>query len=107
MQALPVHDVLSQGSKGAGGDVEGEVGGLDTRLAESCENRFVEVKTTRYGKRTPFYISAGEIRFSKANSDAYQLYRVFEFCERPKLFTLPGDVERNVTLRATNYRAYI
>ena len=74
---------------------------------ETGRDRFVEVKTTRYGKRTPFYISAGEIRFSKANSDAYQLYRVFEFRERPKLFTLPGDVERNVTLRATNYRAYL
>lgn len=74
---------------------------------ETGRDRFVEVKTTRYGKRTPFYISAGEIRFSKANSDAYQLYRVFEFRKRPKLFTLPGDVERNVTLRATNYRAYL
>ena len=50
---------------------------------ETGRDRFVEVKTTRYGKRTPFYISAGEIRFSKANSDAYQLYRVFEFRERP------------------------
>lgn len=73
---------------------------------ETGRDRFVEVKTTRYGKRTPFYISAGEIRFSKANSDAYQLYRVFEFRERPKLFTLPGDVAAHVTLRATNYRAY-
>ena len=74
---------------------------------QTGRDRFVEVKTTRYGKRTPFYISAGEIRFSKANSDAYQLYRVFEFRERPRLFTLPGDVERHVTLRATNYRAYL
>ena len=73
---------------------------------DTGRDRFVEVKTTRYGKRTPFFISAGEIRFSKANSDAYQLYRVFEFRERPRLFTLPGDVERHVTLRATNYRAH-
>lgn len=73
---------------------------------ENGRDRFVEVKTTRYGKRTPFYISTGEIQFSKANIDTYQLYRVFEFRERPKLFTLPGDVERHVTLRATNYRAH-
>ncbi|MCY4060037.1 MAG: DUF3883 domain-containing protein, partial [Gammaproteobacteria bacterium] len=69
-------------------------------------DRFVDVKNILYVKRTPFYISAGEIRFSKANSDAYQLYRVFEFRERPKLFTLPGDVEGHVTLRPTNYRAH-
>ena len=73
---------------------------------ENGRDRFVEVKTTRYGKRTPFYISTGEIQFSKANIDTYQLYRVFEFRERPRLFTLPGDVERHVTLRATNYRAH-
>ncbi|MDE0035961.1 MAG: DUF3883 domain-containing protein, partial [Gammaproteobacteria bacterium] len=42
--------------------------GYDIRsYEESGRDRFVEVKTTRYGKRTPFYISAGEIRFSKAN----------------------------------------
>ena len=81
--------------------------GYDIRsYEEDGRDRFVEVKTTRYGKRTPFYISAGEIQFSKANSNAYQLYRVFEFRERPKLFTLPGDVQGHVTLRATNYRAH-
>ena len=73
---------------------------------DSGRDRFVEVKTTRYGKRTPFYISQGEVRFSKANIDTYHLYRVFEFRNHPKLFTLPGDVEKHVTLRATNYRAY-
>ena len=79
---------------------------VEAAVQETGRDRFVEVKTTRYGKRTPFYISAGEIRFSKANSDAYLLYRVFAFRERPKLFTLPGDVEGHVTLRATNYRAH-
>ena len=73
---------------------------------ESGRDRFVEVKTTRYRKRTPFYISAAEIGFSKANSNSYQLYRVFEFRKHPKLFTLPGDVESHVTLRAVNYRAH-
>ena len=81
--------------------------GYDIRsYEENGRDRFVEVKTTRYGKRTPFYISAGEIQFSKANSSAYQLYRVFEFRKGPKLFTLPGDVAGHVTLRAINYRAH-
>ena len=81
--------------------------GYDVRsYEEDGRDRFVEVKTTRYGKRTPFYISSGELRFSKTHSKAYQLYRLFEFrSDRPKLFTLPGDVERHVALRPINYRA--
>ena len=73
---------------------------------ESGRDRCVEVKTTRYGKRTPFYMSAGELRFSKAHSNVYQLYRVFEFRKQPKLFTLPGDVAGHVVLQAVNYRAH-
>jgi len=72
---------------------------------ENGRDRFVEVKTTRYGKRTPFYISAAEIRFSEAHSNAYQLYRVFDFRKRPKLFTLPGYVAGHVTLRETSARS--
>ncbi len=60
---------------------------------------------SRTRRKNTIVCCAGEIRFSKANSDAYQLYRIFEFRERPKLFALPGDVEGHVTLRATNYRA--
>lgn len=85
---------------------QGDHLGYDIRSYEDTgRDRFVEVKTTRYGKRTPFYISANELTFCKANSNAYQLYRVFEFRKRPKLFTLPGDVEAHVSLRASNYRA--
>lgn len=34
-------------------------------------------------------------------------YRLFEFRHTPKLFTLPGNVEQHVALRAINYRAYL
>ena len=57
------------------------------------------------GKITPFYISAGEVRFSGANLQAYRLYRLFNFRRGPKLFILPGDVRRHVRLHAVNYRA--
>lgn len=69
------------------------------------QDRFIEVKTTRYGKLTPFYISAGEVRFSEVNADAYHLYRLFEFRQRPGLFQLHGDVGRHVHLQPINYRA--
>ena len=84
----------------------GDHAGFDIRSYEvSGRDRFIEVKTTRYGKLTPFYISAGEVRFSEANVHAYHLYRLFEFRQRPKLFQLPGDVGRHVQLQAVNYRA--
>lgn len=85
---------------------QGDHVGYDIRSYDDRDkDRFVEVKTTRYGMLTPFYISANEVRFSKANHRAYALYRVFDFRRRPKLFTLPGDVERHVQLSAVSYRA--
>ena len=68
-------------------------------------DRLVEVKTTRYGQYTPFYISASEVKFSATNWDKYHLYRLFEFRKQPKLFVLPGDVSTNVNLEAVNFRA--
>ena len=85
----------------------GDRAGFDIRSYEvSGQDRFIEVKTTRYGKLTPFYISAGEVRFSEANANAYHLYRLFEFRQKPRLFQLPGDVGRHVQLQAVNYRAH-
>ena len=86
----------------------GDRAGFDIRSYDaSGRDRFIEVKTTRYGKFTPFYISAGEVRFSGANADAYNLYRLFEFRRAPRLFVLPGDVGQHVRLQATNYRAHL
>ena len=84
----------------------GDHAGFDIRSYEvNGQDRFIEVKTTRYGKLTPFYISAGEVRFSEANANAYHLYRLFEFRQRPGLFQLHGDVGRHVHLQPINYRA--
>ena len=85
---------------------QGDRAGYDIRsYEEDGRDRFVEVKTTRYGKFTPFYISDSEVRFSATNWDKYQLYRLFEFRKQPKLFVLPGNVSTNVNLQAVNFRA--
>ena len=84
----------------------GDHAGYDIRSYEvGGQDRFIEVKTTRYGKLTPFYISAGEVQFSEANANAYHLYRLFAFRQEPKLFQLHGGVGRHVHLQAINYRA--
>lgn len=85
----------------------GDHAGYDIRSYDLAgHDRYVEVKSTRYGKLTPFYISMGEVRFSSANRHAYHLYRLFDFRRRPKLFMLPGDVRQHVRLDAINYRAH-
>jgi hypothetical protein len=41
--------------------------------------RFIEVKTTAFGKRTPFFVSSNEAEFARARSAQFSLYRVFDF----------------------------
>ena len=84
----------------------GDHAGYDIRSYHTDgRDRFIEVKTTRYGQYTPFYISDGEVRFSKAHTNCYHLYRVFGFRKSPQLFTLHGEVGQHVQLEAATYRA--
>ncbi len=83
------------------------------RLASTCRSfdsrggdLFIEVKTTRYGVLTPFFVSSNELGFSRAKRDSYRLYRVFEFRERPRLFVLPGAVDERCALYPQVYRAW-
>lgn len=69
--------------------------------------RFIEVKTTAFVAATPFFISQNEVRFSREFSDRFQLYRLFDFREMPRMFTLPGSVEGNCRLDPQTYRASI
>ena len=85
---------------------KGDHMGFDIHSYEATgRDRFIEVKTTRYGRHTPFYISDGELRFSEEHAESYHLYRLFGFRKQPLLFTLPGDVSEHVQLRPVNYRA--
>lgn len=52
--------------------------------------RFIEVKTTAYGKETPIFFSKRENDFSEENSELFHLYRVFELKQAPKLFQFNG-----------------
>jgi len=87
--------------------VKGDGAGYDIRsfIPENEKELFIEVKTSNSGKYQPFYISENEVEFSKAYSDQYSLYRVFNFKREPKLFILPGNVSQNVQLVANTYRA--
>jgi Domain of unknown function (DUF3883) len=67
--------------------------------------RLIEVKTTSFGKETPFYVTKGELARSQVSKDQFHLYRLFEFRKKPRLFDLSGEIEHHCELDAVTYRA--
>lgn len=85
---------------------EGDGVGYDIKSFDmDGRERYIEVKTTRYSKYSPFYASAGEVNASEELSAHYHLYRVFSFSTSPGLFDLPGDLSRTCELQAATFRA--
>lgn len=67
--------------------------------------RFIEVKTTSFGKRTPFFVSSNEVEFARSEPRRFSLYRVYDFRAEPHLFELPGAIESHCLLDAHSFRA--
>jgi hypothetical protein len=65
--------------------------------------RLIEVKTTNYGIRTPFFITRGEVAFSERRSDAFSLYRVHGFVRDPRVYILDGSVRDRAKLEPQVY----
>lgn len=86
---------------------QGDGAGFDIRsFDEEGGDLFIEVKTTRYGMQTPFFVTSNELGFSRSNRDSYGLYRVFQFRKSPKLFVLSGAVDERCAMRPHVYRAW-
>ncbi len=69
----------------------------------SGREKFIEVKTTAFGKETPFFVSRGEVRFAQEHTEKFHLYRLFEFRKNPKMFELQGPVERHCLMNPVSY----
>lgn len=67
--------------------------------------RFIEVKTTSFGKETPFFITKNEVGFSKAEAERFHIYRLFDFRNDPRIFSFRGPVENFCRLDALVFRA--
>jgi hypothetical protein len=74
-------------------------------FAADGAERFIEVKTTSFGKRTPFFVSSNEVEFARAAADRFMLYRVFDFRAEPHLFELPGKIESHCLLDPHTFKA--
>lgn len=97
--ASRIEHVAKLGSDGEGFDILSfDVSGAD---------RYIEVKTTKYGAHTPFYVSRNELNVSMSRSLQYHLYRVFDFRTRPHLFTLQGAFSSTCRLDPNSYVATV
>lgn len=67
--------------------------------------RFIEVKTTRFGALTRFFVSANEVDVSGARKEQYHLYRLFHFDKDPKFFVLKGAIHETCELKAFSFAA--
>ena len=87
-------------------ETRGDGLGYDVLSFESDgTERYIEVKTTAFGERTPFFVSANEMRFARMEPGRFRLYRLFDFRAAPRLFELPGPIEQHCMLDPTTYRA--
>ncbi|UTW03100.1 DUF3883 domain-containing protein [Amphritea atlantica] len=87
---------------------QGPSAGFDVlSFEENGSDRYIEAKTTKNGKNTPFYVTPNELRFSQANAKRYHLYRVFKYRADPKLFSLQGNLEELCDLRPSEYMARV
>lgn len=90
------HVAATQGD-GLGYDVQS--------FEEDGRERLIEVKTTSFGKLTPFFVTRNELRRSESDAPQFHLYRVFEFRRKPRLFQLPGAIKGHCLLVPVSYLA--
>lgn len=85
------------------GDHEGfDILSFDERGAE----RLIEVKTTKHGIETPFFVSSNEAEISKRHQEIYNVYRLYTFSKRPRFYQLPGSIPESCSLSPSTYIAY-
>jgi hypothetical protein len=88
--------------------VRGDGAGFDILSFEvSGRERLIEVKTTKYGRETPFYVSRNEVAVSESREPDYHLYRLFTFRAAPKLFTLNGALSITCQLSTSTFLAHV
>jgi hypothetical protein len=86
----------------------GEGAGFDVLSFEASDReRLIEVKTTAYGKATPFYVTRNEVSTSAARDRDYHLYRIFDFRKDPRLYSLNGSLERTCALQPVVFVARV
>lgn len=86
--------------------VRGDYEGYDIlSFDETGAEKLIEVKTTKYGALTPFFVSRNEVSTSERRASLYHVYRLHGFRQAPKLYTLPGAISQSCQLSAASFLA--
>jgi hypothetical protein len=86
--------------------VRGDGEGYDVlSFDETGAERLIEVKTTKYGSDTPFFVTRNEVAVSERAAAQYHVYRLYGFRVTPKLYMLPGAISGTCRLSAATFLA--
>jgi hypothetical protein len=87
---------------------EGDGAGFDILSKyQNGKDKYIEVKTTKLGKETPFYFSGNELLFSREHSENYNLYRLFNFEDDAKMFIRNGGLDSICHMMPVSYKGVI
>lgn len=80
--------------------------GFDIRSFEpGGADRLIEVKTTAFGRETPFFVTRNELSVSRRHAKSYHVYRLFRFRVDPRFFMLHGAIDESCRLEPVQYSA--
>lgn len=86
---------------------EGDGAGFDILSRNpNGTDKYIEVKTTKLGKETPFFFSRNELRFSQNKRSDYHLYRLFNFNTNAKMFVKNGGLDTICTSVPMTFKGY-
>lgn len=74
---------------------------------EDSREMLIEVKTTKYGEYTPFYVSRNELDVSEQRAAFYHLYRVHSFGAQPRIFRKIGALADSFDVSPASYIARV
>lgn len=86
--------------------VRGDHEGYDVlSFDETGAERLIEVKTTKHGAETPFFVTRNEVSTSERRASLYHVYRLYGFRQTPRLYTLAGAISQSCQLSAASFLA--
>lgn len=86
---------------------EGDSAGFDI-LSKNINgsDKYIEVKTTKLGKETPFFFSRNELLFSQNHYNDYNLFRLINFDSDVKLFIKTGSLDTICNSVPVTFKGY-
>ncbi len=70
--------------------------------------KYIEVKTTKDKRDTPFFVSKNELEFSNNHPSSYYLYRLFDFVpnqQKINFYVLKGSLSKTINLTPISFSA--